>query len=65
MYYHYIIREQNNYNIVTKYLDELNNHLSKGSKEQCKRITSKGLTQMFCVTVTHHDVLKDFFAVLF
>ena len=25
-----------------------------------KRITSKGLTQIFCLTVAHHDVLKDF-----
>ena len=34
MYYQYIIGEKNNYNIVTKYMDKLNNHLSRGSEEQ-------------------------------
>ena len=33
MYYQYTIREWNNYNIVTKYVDKLNNHLSRGSEE--------------------------------
>ena len=34
MYYQYTIREYNNYNIVTKYIDKLNNHLSRGFEKQ-------------------------------
>ena len=34
MYYQYTKPEQNNYNIVTKDIDKLNNHLSRGSEEQ-------------------------------
>ena len=30
-----------------------------------KRITSKGLAQVFCLTMVHHDVSKDFLANLF
>ena len=29
-----------------------------------KRKAPKGLTQMFCLTVTDHKALKEFFAVL-
>ena len=38
MYYQYTIREKNNYNIVTKYIDKLNNHLSRRSEERYKNI---------------------------
>ena len=34
MYYQYTIREKNNYNIVTKYVDRLNNLFSKGPEDQ-------------------------------
>ena len=56
-------------------MDKLNNLLSRGSEEQyndvttnmlhLKRITLKGPTQMFFLTVTHHDVLNYFLAILF
>ena len=34
MCYQYTIREKNNCNIVTTYVDKLNNHLSRGPEEQ-------------------------------
>ena len=34
MYYQYTIQELNNYNVMTKYVDKLNNHLSRVSEEQ-------------------------------
>ena len=34
MYYQYTIQEYNNDNIMPKYIDNLNNHLSRGSEEQ-------------------------------
>ena len=33
MYYQCTIRELNNYNIVTKNIDKLNNHLSRGPED--------------------------------
>ena len=34
MDYQYTVREQGSYNIVTKYIDKLNNHSPRGSEEQ-------------------------------
>ena len=70
MYYQYTIREQNNHNIATKYTGKPNNYSSRDSEEQynnaklqiwhvLREKTSKGSTQIFSLTVTHHDLFKD------